>query len=116
MVNKQLINYIQKELRKGFSEEQIRQPLVKTGWTITDIDDAFKSIKAVPKETKPKKLDPEQVLKEIVGEETKKGQITKESVKTKEFPFNRKRLIILAIIGLFVLLLISYYIYEYIQS
>jgi len=123
MANEQLTSYIQKELKKGVSEEQIRQALVKANWATADVDEAFKTVKVVPKEVKkvvpeesePKKLEPEQALKEIIGEEVKKEKVTEEPVKTEESWFNRKKRLIFIVIGLF-LLIIFYYIFEYIQS
>lgn len=110
MANRQIIDYVQTELGKGFSEEQIRQALVKAGWKAIDIDDAFKSVKAIPQEVKLKKPDPEQVLKEI----TKEG--IKEPKKTERSWFNRKKLLIYLVIGLLLFLLVIYYIYEFVQS
>lgn len=122
MANKQLTGYIQKKLGKGVSEEQIRQALTKSGWATADVDEAFKTVKVVPKdvkkvvleESKPKKLEPEQVIKEIIGEEVKEEKVTEEPVKTEESWFNRKKRLIFIVIGL--LLIIFYYIFEYIQS
>ncbi len=117
MANEKLTGYVQKELKKGVSEEQIRQALVKSGWATADIDEAFKTVKVVPKEIKPKKPEPEpeQALKEIIGEEVKEEKVTEEPVKTEESWFNRKKRLIFIVIGLF-LLIIFYYVYEYIQS
>lgn len=113
MANTELIDYIQKESRKGFPEKQIRQALIKAGWVVKNIDDAFKSVKI--KEVKPKKPDPEQVLKEITEEEIKKEKVTKGPDPTKKFPLNRKKLLLFTIIGILTLIM-AYYVYEYIQS
>lgn len=111
MAKEQLIGYVRRELKKGLSEEQIRQALVRARWTTSDIDEAFKSVKPIPKNIKPQKPEPEQALKETIKEETKKEEIT---VKTKESWFNRKKLIF-GIIGLLALIVV-YYAYEFIRS
>lgn len=124
MANEQLTSYIQKELKKGVSEEQIRQALTKANWATADVNEAFKSIKpivkevkkVVPEEVKPKKLEPEQILKGIIGEEAiKEEKVIEEPVKTEESWFNRKKRLILIAIGIFILIMI-YYIYEFIKS
>lgn len=40
-----LIGYIEKELAKGFDEEQIRQALLNAGWKENYIDNAFNHVK-----------------------------------------------------------------------
>lgn len=42
----QLINYIQKELDKGFSKELIREKLLRAGYTKQEIQESFASLKA----------------------------------------------------------------------
>ena len=48
MINFELINYI-KKTKNSFSERQIKEILLKTGWDEPDIDEAFKFISKKPK-------------------------------------------------------------------
>src|SRR3990167_8148448 len=48
MINFELINYI-KKTKNSFSERQIKEILLKTGWDEPDIDEAFKFISKKPR-------------------------------------------------------------------
>jgi len=44
MVNADSVNYVKKQLDAGYTEKEIRDALIKTGWSQNDIDDAFRSV------------------------------------------------------------------------
>jgi DNA-binding transcriptional regulator YhcF (GntR family) len=45
MANKELVNFIKEARKKGFDDYQIKEPLLKHGWPIEEIDKAFASLK-----------------------------------------------------------------------
>ena len=45
MVNKRLINFIKEARRRGYDDYQIRDPLLKHGWALDEIERAFLSLK-----------------------------------------------------------------------
>lgn len=46
-MNQQLIDYIKKTLKEGFSQEQIKETLLKEGWDKKDVDEALQSASQV---------------------------------------------------------------------
>lgn len=106
---KQLIDYIRRELKKGIPKEKIRQLIIKSGWKPSEVDDSFKSINPSPKKIDSGNPKPEQVLTKTTKE------VTQNPVET-EKSYNLKRVILLTTAGIFILFIIIYYIYEFIQS
>ena len=49
MLNKDLVKFIKEARKRGFDDYQIKEPLLKNGWPISDIEDAFASLKPHPK-------------------------------------------------------------------
>lgn len=47
MVNDEVVNYIKNNLQKGRSKEIIKTVLIKAGWKIEDIEEAFIRVGAV---------------------------------------------------------------------
>ena len=47
MANQQLIDYIHKQLKAGFSREAITNALVNKGWRLQDIDQVFLNTEAI---------------------------------------------------------------------
>ncbi len=45
MVNKKLIGFIKEAREKGFDDYQIKEPLIKNGWPIEQIEEAFASLR-----------------------------------------------------------------------
>lgn len=45
MVKKELINFIREARKRGFDDYQIREPLLKQGWRIDELEEAFSSLK-----------------------------------------------------------------------
>ena len=45
MVNKSLVKFIKEARKKGFDDFQIRNPLLKRGWPMDEIEKAFASLK-----------------------------------------------------------------------
>lgn len=48
MLNKQVFDYIRQQKQQGVSEEEIKSSLVKNGWQVQDINEAFSSIQDTP--------------------------------------------------------------------
>ncbi|MBI2629271.1 hypothetical protein HYW74_04255 [Candidatus Pacearchaeota archaeon] len=44
MPNKQLINFIKEARKRGFDDYQIKEPLLKNGWPLNEIEKAFASL------------------------------------------------------------------------
>ncbi len=44
MMNKELIQFIREARRRGYDDYQIREPLIKKGWTSDDIEKAFATL------------------------------------------------------------------------
>ena len=45
MVNKKLVNFIKEARSRGYDDYQIRNPLIKHGWSLDEIDKAFLFLK-----------------------------------------------------------------------
>ncbi|MEK6899091.1 MAG: hypothetical protein AABW79_03275 [Nanoarchaeota archaeon] len=45
MVNSPLVKFIKQGRARGFDDYQLREPLIKNGWDIRDIEEAFASFK-----------------------------------------------------------------------
>lgn len=45
MVRKELVNFIKEARKRGFDDSQIKEPLIKHGWPIDEVESAFASIK-----------------------------------------------------------------------
>lgn len=45
MVNKQLVRFIKQGRARGFDDYQLREPLLKAGWPVDEVDAAFGSFK-----------------------------------------------------------------------
>lgn len=121
MVDKNLIDYIKKELKRGVSEDRIRLNLFKKKWAETEIESSLKIVKTeLEKEKKketPKKetKKPEKLIKERIEGEIKKEKRIKETVKPKESNFNYR----LAFTFLIIILFLGsggYYAYNKIQA
>ena len=56
MVDDRLIEYIKNSLNRGISEANIRNSLVKSGWSKSDIDNAFSYLRMQPQNTPPAPL------------------------------------------------------------
>jgi len=50
MVNQELLNYIRETSKKGFSNDDIRDALINSGWRLDDIKDAFDRVKEIENE------------------------------------------------------------------
>jgi hypothetical protein len=79
MVIPELIKFIKEARKRGFQDFQIKEPLIKKGWPIKEIDDAFNSLKPNITENKTKNrlfiyVD-DQVLK-IIESRAKKNLFT----------------------------------------
>lgn len=44
MVNKELVKFIKESRKRGFDDLQIREPLIKHGWPVQEIEEAFNSV------------------------------------------------------------------------
>ncbi|MFA6022742.1 MAG: hypothetical protein WC781_01500 [Candidatus Pacearchaeota archaeon] len=44
MVNQDLIKFIKEARRRGFDDYQIREPLIKNNWPVSEVDSAFASL------------------------------------------------------------------------
>lgn len=49
MANLKLVKFIREARKRGFSELQIRKPLVEKGWLLNEIDAAFYALNPKPK-------------------------------------------------------------------
>src|SRR3989338_6514565 len=49
MVYPELIRFIKKARKRGFDDYQIKDPLLKKGWPLEEIELAFASLKQIPK-------------------------------------------------------------------
>ena len=47
MVNQNLIKFIKEARKRGFEDYQIKEPLIKKGWSIKEIDSAFTYLKSI---------------------------------------------------------------------
>lgn len=45
MVNKKLVEFIKEARKRGFDDFQIRNPLIRQGWAVNEIERAFSSLK-----------------------------------------------------------------------
>src|SRR3989344_62015 len=45
MANSQLVEFIKESRKKGFNDWQIREPLLKGGWPMKEVEDAFHSLR-----------------------------------------------------------------------
>jgi hypothetical protein len=45
MVNKELVKFIKEARKRGFDDYQIKEPLLKHGWNVDEIEQAFCSLK-----------------------------------------------------------------------
>ncbi len=45
MITGELLSYIENNLRKGFSDGEIKEKLLRVGWKMADIDEAFSVVK-----------------------------------------------------------------------
>jgi hypothetical protein len=45
MPNKQLLSFIKEARKRGFEDYQIREPLLKKGWTASEVKEAFSALK-----------------------------------------------------------------------
>ena len=45
MANKALVKFIKEARKRGFDDYQIREPLIKHGWPLDEIEKAFNSLK-----------------------------------------------------------------------
>ncbi|HKL23971.1 MAG TPA: hypothetical protein VJ912_01415 [Candidatus Nanoarchaeia archaeon] len=55
MVDPRIINYLRKNLARGFSEKQLKNKLIKTGWPESSVKQALNQIHGKPKESKKSK-------------------------------------------------------------
>ncbi len=49
MANKALVKFIKEARKRGFDDYEIREPLLKRGWPLEEIEDAFSSLKPIVK-------------------------------------------------------------------
>jgi hypothetical protein len=47
MITKELIDYIKNERKLGKNDEVIREALMKEGWNVSDLGEAFKELKSI---------------------------------------------------------------------
>jgi hypothetical protein len=47
--NQDLINFIKEARKRGFDDFEIKEPLLKKGWPLEDIENAFYALKPKPK-------------------------------------------------------------------
>lgn len=45
MANKELVKFIREARKRGFDDYQIREPLMKKGWPVDELEKAFASLK-----------------------------------------------------------------------
>ncbi len=45
MANKDLIKFIKEARKRGFDDYQIRDPLLRKGWPLNEVEDAFQELK-----------------------------------------------------------------------
>ena len=45
MARKELVNFIKEARKCGFDDYQIKEPLIKKGWPVDEVDSAFASLK-----------------------------------------------------------------------
>lgn len=50
MANQGLINFIKEARKRGFDDYEIRAPLLKQGWSVLDVEEAFFSLKSTKKQ------------------------------------------------------------------
>ncbi|HSV94408.1 MAG TPA: hypothetical protein VLH94_00315 [Spirochaetia bacterium] len=65
MVNQQLLDYINQQIKQGVSSEQIKQSLLANKWPNTDIEEAFSTINN-PVQSKPVSIASNQICKIIM--------------------------------------------------
>ncbi len=49
MIHKELVTFIKEARKQGYDDYQIKEPLMKNGWHIEEIEEAFASLKPHPK-------------------------------------------------------------------
>lgn len=49
MIHKELVTFIKEARKQGYDDYQIKEPLMRNGWHMEEIEEAFASLKAHPK-------------------------------------------------------------------
>ncbi|MDP1728637.1 MAG: hypothetical protein Q8L27_00350 [archaeon] len=49
MITPELINFIKEARKRGFDDSQIKEPLIKNGWPVKEINQAFLTLKRTKK-------------------------------------------------------------------
>lgn len=79
MANQQLIDYIRESLKEGLSKEVIRNNLITNNWSVSDIDEAFKTFES---QTSPlSSISPQLPTNQASGDLLKAGKLLKNAWK-----------------------------------
>ncbi|MDO8517421.1 MAG: hypothetical protein Q7S33_04845 [Nanoarchaeota archaeon] len=76
MPNKELIKFIIEARKRGFDDYQIKEPLLKEGWKVDEIEDAFASLKPKYKYKNKISLFLDNELLKMIEKRAKKNMFT----------------------------------------
>ena len=76
MPNKELIKFINEARKRGFDDYQIKEPLLKEGWSIDEVEDAFASLKPKYKYKNKINIFLDNELLKIIEKRAKKNMFT----------------------------------------
>ncbi len=76
MITPELLKYIKEARRRGFDDYQIKDPLLKGGWLLKDVEEAFAQLNPKPKFKNKISIYLDSDLLELIEKRAKKNLLT----------------------------------------